>query len=1049
MKTIGKCKWSFGKKANQSQSVVDAATKSGGVEGQGPQWKYKVLFLGWLALFCIHDADTAFAQVGIGTSTPDASALLDLTSTTKGILISRVTLVQRNAIVSPAIALLIFQTDNTPGYYYNAGTPGVPNWVRLFSGSSAGGWDVTGNAGTTVGTNFLGTTDAQDFAIYTNNAEKLRITSGGNVGIGTTTPSGAAVEISSTANQLMLSDANGGVDMKHIKFNHDGNEFFIQLLDDAKTTSIGAMKITRTGATPQFILFPNGNVGIGTSSPDQILHALGNIRAESGLPGFQWEENDVTADNKLWHMRATGETLELQALTDAGSGGGQTLNFTRSTNQLTSMQFGLATDPTLYVEGQLGGNVGIGTTAPTTKFHVNSIGGNPAILKAETALSSQNASFWMTTAGIDRWEIGTGINNDTDFELYDRQSSLTRLLVENGTGNVGIGTTSPGSLLHVSGGDLKLTGASSTAGTGSHLVFDGNRTAHIWLDDQLDVGTPDQADLYFSVQSGGKAFNFGHSAGLYTKAGFVNWMTINDGNVGIGTTAPTAKLDVNGTVRLRNGATANYVLTSDVLGNATWQDPNTLVSGDNLGNHTATQNLDIANFEVDNISYADIRAANGYGIRFWSDNQYAINMGNLAEYQYGAVTGFSIKNNMSNTVTRGWTWGVDALAPVASINTEGKLSLANFIQIDGNTVIDDAAGWHRSYGNTGWQNPTYGGGIYMTDATWIRTFGNKSFYHNTGTMRTDGTFQVGGTGATLNVINGGTFAYRTDVLFANTAGRVGIGTTAPAEKLHVKDGNMRITQDGFATFQSYSYSNASTGGHFIGYGANGTAAAPSHPTVSHTLATFQGRNAISPITSGGMTIITAENHSATAMGTYIIFGTTPNGATSTLERMRITNAGNVGIGISSPSGQLQLSLDQGLKPATGTWTIVSDERLKNIEGSYTKGLEEILQLQPITYQYKNVGERKFAEEVLNTQNVGFSAQEIQKVFPEAVGTDADGYLNFNMHAVLVAYVNAIQELADQNALLEKSVVGLKLENDTLKGEVAEIKSILGMRAEIK
>jgi len=72
--------------------------------------------------------------------------------------------------------------------------------------------------------------------------------------------------------------------------------------------------------------------------------------------------------------------------------------------------------------------------------------------------------------------------------------------------------------------------------------------------------------------------------------------------------------------------------------------------------------------------------------------------------------------------------------------------------------------------------------------------------------------------------------------------------------------------------------------------------------------------------------------------------------------------------------------------------------------------------------------------VLNTPNVGFSAQAIQKVFPEAVGTDPDGYLNFNMHAILVAYVNAIKEL--------------KAENETLKGEMAEMKVLTSKVAEI-
>ncbi len=59
---------------------------------------------------------------GIGTKTPDASSLLEIKSTTKGLLISRVTLTQRNAIVTPATGLLIYQTNNTPGFYYYSGT---------------------------------------------------------------------------------------------------------------------------------------------------------------------------------------------------------------------------------------------------------------------------------------------------------------------------------------------------------------------------------------------------------------------------------------------------------------------------------------------------------------------------------------------------------------------------------------------------------------------------------------------------------------------------------------------------------------------------------------------------------------------------------------------------------------------------------------------------------------------------------------------------------------------------------------------------------------
>ncbi|HZV45021.1 MAG TPA: hypothetical protein VFF90_11110, partial [Saprospiraceae bacterium] len=61
-------------------------------------------------------------NVGIGTTTPDPSAMLDITSTTKGILFPRMTAAQRMAIPSPAAGLQVYQTDGTKGIYYFDGT---------------------------------------------------------------------------------------------------------------------------------------------------------------------------------------------------------------------------------------------------------------------------------------------------------------------------------------------------------------------------------------------------------------------------------------------------------------------------------------------------------------------------------------------------------------------------------------------------------------------------------------------------------------------------------------------------------------------------------------------------------------------------------------------------------------------------------------------------------------------------------------------------------------------------------------------------------------
>jgi len=61
----------------------------------------------------------SFSQIGIGTTSPDASSVLDISATDAGFLVPRMTLMQRNNIATPIQeGLLIFQTDNTPGFYY-------------------------------------------------------------------------------------------------------------------------------------------------------------------------------------------------------------------------------------------------------------------------------------------------------------------------------------------------------------------------------------------------------------------------------------------------------------------------------------------------------------------------------------------------------------------------------------------------------------------------------------------------------------------------------------------------------------------------------------------------------------------------------------------------------------------------------------------------------------------------------------------------------------------------------------------------------------------
>lgn len=81
-----------------------------------------------LGIICVNFP--ILAQVGIGTTSPDASSILDLTTTDKGLLIPRLTTSDRNAIASPANGLMIYNTDSNE-FQFNSNTPATPIWLAF------------------------------------------------------------------------------------------------------------------------------------------------------------------------------------------------------------------------------------------------------------------------------------------------------------------------------------------------------------------------------------------------------------------------------------------------------------------------------------------------------------------------------------------------------------------------------------------------------------------------------------------------------------------------------------------------------------------------------------------------------------------------------------------------------------------------------------------------------------------------------------------------------------------------------------------------------
>lgn len=127
-----------------------------------------------LGLFSCLLSSNMSAQVGVGTTTPQGA--LEITSTNDGLIIPRIALTNTTTatVNTPTSSELVYNTatvnDVTPGFYYWSGT----QWIRIATGLN-NNWNLTGNAGTTAGTNFIGTTDAQDFRIKTNNTNRLNI----------------------------------------------------------------------------------------------------------------------------------------------------------------------------------------------------------------------------------------------------------------------------------------------------------------------------------------------------------------------------------------------------------------------------------------------------------------------------------------------------------------------------------------------------------------------------------------------------------------------------------------------------------------------------------------------------------------------------------------------------------------------------------------------------------------------------------------------------------------------------------------------------------
>ncbi|WP_330745891.1 tail fiber domain-containing protein [Chryseobacterium sp. CP-77] len=265
---------------------------------------------------------------------------------------------------------------------------------------STNNWSKTGNAGTIPATNFIGTTDSQDFVTRTNNTEKMRVTSAGNVGIGTATPEGKLVLVSTPSTQALIARTSTLTTNQFLQGTiTDGtitNAWGIQNNNDAVffgSSSASNLSLRTAMINRLFIENATGNIGIANNAPTNTLDVNGGARVRN-LPTGAAADNVITADangNLRQIVAATfGATNNWSKIGNAGTT--PATNFIGTTD---AQDFVTRTNNTERIRVTSAGNVGVGTSTPTAAFHLVTTTAGGMISERATAGSGTGSPAYL------------------------------------------------------------------------------------------------------------------------------------------------------------------------------------------------------------------------------------------------------------------------------------------------------------------------------------------------------------------------------------------------------------------------------------------------------------------------------------------------------------------------------------------------------------------------------------------------------------------------------------------------------------------------------
>lgn len=705
-------------------------------------------------------------SLGVNTSgTPgNPSSIFDISSTTKGLLVPRMAMAQRDAIATPETSLIIFQTDNTPGYYYNAGTPGAPAWIMLAT-TAANPWSRTApDVYLTDGTDNVGIGTTAPFTKFQVAGDNTMTSSVWNAYEGVGLQGGFSLIRTrgtiSAPTAVMAGDVLG-------RINFNGLDNTSNLIDDASVGAVATENFTGTAhgtdmifhttipgtisKTEKVRITGEGNVGIGTTSPSSQFHLYGTfdplqVMVENTGGAFKTGYGLKTASGEWFIGQVSASTFSIKDITN----------------------------DIVRVEVDAAGNVGIGTTSPAELLDVAGrlrIGALAAPgVTTDKLYNIAGNLFWngvQLDAGSSGWSItgnagtvdGTnfiGTTDDIPFNIRVNNQKAGRIETSSGFGN-----NQSNTFYGYFAGNSKTTGSGNTASGLSSLfsnTIGGGNTAF-------------GVQALYSNVAGSNATAVGFYAMLYANdqpGAFTNY------NVAVGYEALRGSATPSANTGNFNTALGYQTLLNNTTGNY-----NTATGNNALFSNTTGYNNSAYGMKA---LYSNITASfnSAFGSDALRNNTYGEN--NVAIGSDALYTQ-SYTNANTNWATDNTAIGYKALysnQPTSSINAYKNTATGSYsLSTNSTGSYNTASGYMSLYSNTSGNFNTSGGYQVM----WNNTTGS----YNTALGRFALNSNVAGSNATAVGTNAMQYANNQVGAFTNYNVAVGYealrGSTTPANNL--------------------------------------------------------------------------------------------------------------------------------------------------------------------------------------------------------------------------------------------------------------------------